>query len=171
MHRLLAALPLLLALTASQASADDLSVSAGYGQDSEGSSQIPIVLTYDHALGSGALLLVVRGDLDLNADRPDGQLMKGADCDLQIGLEWQSAADDQVRLVAGGLLGPVLYTEPGYGVAARGVLGGRVPLAGARLWLNLEASGTLAYAQLGDESTNDSWVFGTEIVLGLGARL
>jgi hypothetical protein len=164
MHRLL--ITVLIAALGAQAGADearnDLAIGVGYANSNLSPEHgVPLVLRYARWIGGAAV--VVRGELASNAERPDGQLMKGASVALDVGLELRRGP-----IAVGLLVGPCATANPGYGAEARLSLAVRQPLS-ARLWIGAELDGVAGVMRYGDENPQTKMLTSGELVLMVGS--
>jgi hypothetical protein len=91
---------------------------------------------------------LIRPQMVVNLQRPDGQLLKGAAFGLDGGVAWQSA-NEGPRLIAAASIGPRLLNAPGIGAVTRLEAGFSVPF-GSFSWA-IGASGELGIGRVGDD--------------------
>jgi hypothetical protein len=92
---------------------------------------------------------LIRPEMVLNLQRPDGRALKGGAFGLDAGAGWQSKREG-VRLISSLTIGARMLTEPGVGAVSRAEAGVSVPI-GARLAWSIGLSGEVGLARVGDE--------------------
>jgi hypothetical protein len=126
-----------------------IGVAVGYSSSNVGPASGGLVsIDYSRSL-SGHWSWLLRPELVLNLQHPDGRFTKGGALGVDSGLAWASSGEG-VRLLGEATLGARLFAEPGAGVAARVGAGIGVPLA-LPVLLVVGLSGELGGAKVGDE--------------------
>ena len=97
-----------------------------------------------------SLWFVVRPELLLNLEAPDGQVMKQGALGLDVGLRWLFGDQEGVRIAVGASLGARGYFEPGYGGCIRLDSGIYFPL-GSSMSVVLGGAVEGGVAELGDD--------------------
>jgi hypothetical protein len=127
----------------------DLAVSVGYSRSNISPSDGGLIaVAYAQTL-SPRWSWLIRPELVLNLDRPDGRLSKGAAVGLDGGVAWASHPEGP-RLLAEATVGARLLSWPGIGAVSRLAVGVGLPLAPS-LSLAIGLSGELGLGKIGDE--------------------
>jgi hypothetical protein len=164
---------LLLALIAPSAAYADarapqeVALTVGYGTSSVTPGDGGLIsLSYERRLSEHWGWLI-RPEVVVNLQRPDGRLMKGSALGLDAGAAWQSASEGP-RLLGTVTIGGRVFSEPGAGAVSRLELGFGLPVGSFSWAVGVAGEGGLG--RIGDERPQTKALWRADLWTRFGAR-